>query len=369
MVDRAIEDPLTDEQCREACNIASNKLLSMGYTNAFDAYINHFSESGLTKTLKDMDNKGDLNVNIGTCYNVKSYDVDQYKEKVDHIANLNKQYKSKHHNPGYIKLFADGIVESGTGWMLEKYKNSAPGKEYGNQIWLQNELNDIVKYANSKDILIHTHTYGDAACRSALDAYVESNKENGKEYRNTLGHVRNIQFGDVKRATENKIAIAENLMWHTGFNDLIPEEKMQKGQILSHITEDLYESGYPMKSLIDAGAIVSSSTDAPVVVRFEGNIINIIEVATTGHEPNSNESAFTPSELLTVKEALNALTINGAWQLGIEKERGSIKVGKYADFVVLDSNILNYTGKDLDKIWDTKILNTYFEGKNVYESR
>ena len=63
------------------------------------------------------------------------------------------------------------------------------------------------------------------------------------------------------------------------------------------------------------------------------------------------------------------MTINGAWQLGIEKERGFVKVGKYADFVILDENILNYHDEELSKINETKILNTYFEGKNVYSNK
>ena len=95
----------------------------------------------------------------------------------------------------------------------------------------------------------------------------------------------------------------------------------------------------------------------------------MIEVATTGIIPEENAKPFTPSELLTVKDALKALTINGAWQIGLENERGSIKVGKYADFLLLDKNILNYQGEQLRTIHNVKILNTYFEGKNVFEGK
>ena len=97
--------------------------------------------------------------------------------------------------------------------------------------------------------------------------------------------------------------------------------------------------------------------------------MNVLVIATTGIAPYDTGKAFANDELLTVREGLKALTINGAWQLGIEKERGSIKVGKYADFVVLDTNFLNYQGSELETIHNTKILNTYFEGEKVYTSK
>lgn len=253
--------------------------------------------------------------------------------------------------------------------MIDAYKNAEEGKEHGNIIWQPNELKNLIEYANSKNLLIHTHAYGDGACKAMLDAYIASNDTNKNEYRNCLGHVRNIQREDIKRAAENKIAISENLLWHSDSDESIPSEAKQKQGILSHITEENYYKGYPMKSLIDNGVVVSSSTDAPAAAFCTGKIQNVIEIATTGIAPETNSQAFTPSELLTVKEVLKCLTINGAWQLGLENERGSIKVGKYADFLLLDKNILNYQGEQLRTIHNVKILNTYFEGKNVFEGK
>ena len=316
-----------------------------------------------------MDDAGELKINVAGCYNIKSYDSDIYQKKVDEVADIVNKYSGSHFNPAYIKLFTDGIVESGTGWIENEYKYAENGKEHGNIIWNQDELNAITQYANSKNIIIHTHAYGDAAVKSTINAYISSNEANKNEYRNCLAHVRNIQDEDIIRAATNKIPIAENLIWHNDFDESRPSEKAQKKQIIDNIGEDLYYSGYPMKSLIKNGVIVSSSTDAPAAETIEGNIMNVLEVAVTGITPGENSPSFAKDELLTVKEGLQALTINGAWQLGLEKERGSVKVGKYADFVILDKNILNYKGKELRTIGDTKILNTYFEGENVYSAK
>ncbi|MCQ2117874.1 MAG: amidohydrolase family protein [Bacteroidales bacterium] len=74
-----------------------------------------------------------------------------------------------------------------------------------------------------------------------------------------------------------------------------------------------------------------------------------------------------PDDLLTVSEALKCLTINGAASLGLEKERGSIEVGKYADFVVLDKDVLEMEAQGKQKeIFKVNVANTWFEGNQVY---
>ena len=369
VIDQVIKKPLNDEQYRNACLYSMNTLLKYGYTNALDAFTNMYDPTGLYEALKKMDDAGELKINVVACYNIKSYEADYYQNKVDEVADIVDKYSSPHLNPGYIKLFADGVVEGGTGWMLEAYKQAEAGKEYGNKVWEPEELNALIKYANSKDILIHAHTYGDAACRVALDAFIASNEANGKEYRNSLGHARNIRMEDILRAAENHIPIAENMIWHTDYDEMNPEALAQKEAILKHLSEELYYAGYPMKSLIDNNVIMSSSTDAPAAVFVEGNIMNVLEIATMGKMPGDGAAPFGEDELLTVREGLRALTINGAWQLGLEEERGSVRVGKYADFVILDQNILDYEGAELAKIHETKILNTYFEGENVYSAQ
>lgn len=369
VTDKAITKPLTDEQYKNACLYGMNRLLELGYTNTLDAFTNMYDPTALYAALKKMDDAGELKINVAGCYNIKSFDADIYQTRIDEVADIADKYSGAHFDPGYIKLFADGVVEAGTGWIIDEYIRAEKGKEHGNIIWTEEELYAITQYANSKGILVHTHSYGDAACKATLNAYIASNKANRSEYRNCLAHVRNIQVDDILRAAENKIPIAENLIWHTDYNDLDPEAFAEKQYILGYVPENMYYSGYPMKSLVEKGVVMSSSTDAPAAESVVGSIMNVLEIATTGIAPQDDGQAFGKEELLTVREALQSLTINGAWQLGLEKERGSVKVGKYADFVILDKNILDYEGEQLRTIGDTKILNTYFEGENVYSAQ
>ena len=366
MTDKTISRPLNDTQYRAACTYAQNELLRYGYTNAVDAFTNMYDPTGLFEAIKKMDDDGALKINVAECFNIKSFDSKIYKTRVEDVVDIMDKYTGKHCNPAYIKLFADGVVESGTGWISHKYKNPLPGKEYGNIIWDQAELDAIVAYANHKGITVHTHSFGDAACTAMIDSYINSNELNNKQFRNSLDHVRNIKSEDIDRCAKNNIPVAANLIWHYDYSIYDEESKAIREKVMDNMGEDYYMAGYPMKSLVDKGVLVSSSTDAPAAMDIEGNIMNVIEVATTGKAYNNTADAFAVQELLSVKQALKALTIDGAWLLGLENERGSIKVGKYADFVVLDTNFLNYQGSELNTIHNAKILNTYFEGEKVY---
>ncbi|MBQ0124180.1 MAG: amidohydrolase family protein, partial [Bacteroidales bacterium] len=85
-------------------------------------------------------------------------------------------------------------------------------------------------------------------------------------------------------------------------------------------------------------------------------------VAVTGaYEPGMK--AWQPDELIDRYQFLQAMTYNGAWQLHLEKERGSIEAGKYADFVILDKDVLTC---DAHTLGDVQVLRTFFEGREVY---
>ena len=357
------------ELYRKACKSEIDILHSRGYTNYYDAYINFLTDDQFYKYIKELDDASELNINMVSTHTLRSYDGDSYKEKIDHINELSDEYSTSHFNPRNLKLFADGVTEAMSGWTINEYPHATKGKEHGNIIWSNEELNTTVSYANSKGLPVHTHTFGDGACKAVIDAYEKANKKLGKTIHNSLAHVRNITKEDITRCAKNGIYIAENMDWH---NDDLPIDEVQYNEYIEDMNATLpkgiYETGYPMKSLLEVGVNVSSSTDAPCSEAFEGNIMNIIEVAVTGIEPGKNFRPFNPSELVTVEQALECMTINGARQLGIEDKCGSIKVGKNADFVVLDSNFLDYKGEQLRNIHNSKILEVYFEGNSVYKS-
>ena len=112
VIERVIDfDKIDEEIYLEACKNAINTLHKRGFTNYYDAYINYFTDAPFYKYLNVLDNKNELNVNIETCFAVRSYNDHEYKEKIDYVVEMGDKYHSKHFYPYNIKLFADGVVE------------------------------------------------------------------------------------------------------------------------------------------------------------------------------------------------------------------------------------------------------------------
>ena len=373
VIENALGTILDDAGYKKACEDAVRELNARGFTSYLDAYINIFDDGSAYKYLAQMDKDGDLTVNVMGYYTIRSYDwglpksgsmPQRVADKLTIINALSDQYTKGHVQANGVKLFADGVVENYTGWISQEYtvEGLPEDKKHGNIIWEQNELNAIVAAANAKGMPVHTHTFGDLACNALITAYSASPSASSLKIRNSLAHVRNISAEDIARCSRNNIGIASNLIWHAG------DPQLYRDYFYSIMPPEVYESGYPMKKLLDAGILVSSSTDAPCGETIPGTVPNIIGVTVTGLFPTYLDAApLGPDDLLTVSQALKCLTINGAASLGLEKERGSIEVGKYADFVVLDKNVLEMEAQGKQKeIFKVNVANTWFEGKQVY---
>ena len=126
---------------------------------------------------------------------------------------------------------------------------------------------------------------------------------------------------------------------------------------------DRYKAGYPMKSLLEKGIVMTSSTDYSASDGVPTDICSIVEIGVTGTIEGLDCVRMNEDEYLTVIEMLDVMTINRAKQFQLEDERGSIEVEKYADFIILDKDI---TTCEKDRIHEGKVETVYFEGKEVY---
>ena len=120
---------------------------------------------------------------------------------------------------------------------------------------------------------------------------------------------------------------------------------------------------YPMKSYFDNGIHMTSHSDFPATSGSPDDPFGIMEIAVTGVMAGENGTPWWPEELITREQAIESLTINIAKQMLIEKERGSIAAGKYADFLLVNKDVLSCPETE---IHEAKPAATYFEGKKVY---
>jgi len=323
-------------------------LLAEGYTMYIDGWGNYFFNDNFFKAAQQLDQAGDLNIVIGLTYEVESWmNVDEALKEAVEV----QKYATTRVKTNWLKLFMDGTVEGGTGYVDPLY----PDGHQGLSNWTEEELTDITRKTNANGITMHIHTMGNKAVNTVVSAYANGGKD---ELRNTLVHVRNVNPSDYQRMADHNMYVTSGMHWHhcpAWAADYIREHGLAPaGQ------ED---KSYPMKSYFDNGINVTSHTDFPATSGSPDDPFAIMEIAVTGVLHGENGDPWWTDELITREQAITALTINCAKQMFIENERGSISKGKYADFLLVDKDVLSCPVKE---IHEAKPAATYFEGKKVF---
>ena len=325
-------------------------LLSEGYTMYVDGYSTYFFNENIFKAAQQIDQAGDLHIVLGLTTELDSW-MDM--EKVLDKAADAKKYASTRVKPNWLKIFVDGTVEPGTGFVEPLY----PDGHQGVVLWTEEELTDITRKANEKGVTVHTHVMGNKGVNRIVSAYVNGGKD---EMRNTLVHVHSVYPEDYKRMADHNIYVTEGMLWHHFSND--KQELLKAG----YVPKGMETKSYPMKSYFDHGINMSSHSDFPALSGSPDDPFGIMEVAVTGVYYPEQAKPWWPEELLTREQALQALTINVAKQMFVENERGSISTGKYADFLLLTKDVLECP---VTEIHEAKPAATYFEGKKVFENK
>ena len=326
-------------------------LLAEGYTMYIDGWGNYFYNNNFFKAAQQLDQAGEMNFVLGLTYEIESWmNVDEALKRAADV----QQYATTRVKTNWLKLFMDGTVEGGTGYVEPLY----PDGHQGLANWTEEELTDITRQTNAKGISMHIHTMGNKAVNTVVSAYVNGGKD---ELRNTIVHVRNVNAEDYQRLADHNIYVVSGMLWHhcpSYAADYIREHGLAPVGV-----ED---KSYPMKSYFDKGIHMTSHSDFPATSGSPDDPFGIIEIAVTGVMAGENGTPWWPEELITREQAIEALTINIAKQMLIEKERGSISEGKYADFLLVNKDVLSCPETE---IHEAKPAATYFEGKKVFANQ
>ena len=322
------------------------QLLSEGYTMYIDGWGNYFYNDHFYQGARQVDEAGDMHFILGLSYEIESWmNIDQALAEADEA----RKYASAHVVPNWVKLFMDGTVEGGTGFVDPLY----PDGHQGLVNWTEEETTDITRKTNEKGMSMHIHTMGNKAVNRAVSAFVSGGKD---EMRNTLVHVRNVNDTDWKRMAEHNIYATAGILWHN-----MPSGASE--MLKTIVPAGMEDKSYPIKSYFDHGINMSSHSDYPALSGCPDDPFGIMEIAVTVVHPTVKGDPWWPEERLTREQALTALTINCARQMFIDKERGSISEGKYADFLLVDKDVLSCPEND---IHTARPAATYFEGKKVF---
>ncbi|MDO4963188.1 MAG: amidohydrolase [bacterium] len=349
--------PYSVEEYKVIIKKAQEYYASMGYSSYIEVFVEADSLNyNLYKAYEELDKSGELILRVQGAWNINNNE--------DSIQNLNKVIKYKEESKGGmfeltdVKIFMDGVAETETAYLSEPYADNPTN--YGADRWPSeadfNKLVDMAILANKNDMVIHFHAIGDAAITKAIDVIEKARKTYiNPNIHNVITHFEIVKDSDIKRLKENDIIVSANLSWGCKMEDSYESVEVKT------LGEERAFKAYPYKSAMDIGAIVSMATDYPA-----GPVVSPIAayiVAVTRNITSDESNVRDASQKMTVTEALKTLTYNGAYQMRQENIRGTIEVGKKADIIVLNKNLL--ISHSFDTL-NTDVLLNIVDGKIVY---
>lgn len=230
---------------------------------------------------------------------------------------------------GCFACALDGCFGSVDAALREPYSDDPENR--GVLFYSQEVVTSFVKEANRAGIQVSLHAIGDAAVDQALTAFEAALQDFPREdHRHIIIHADLMEEADIRRAAAMNIHIA-----------LQPPFLHWKEEPMEYIEKILGRRGdglIPLKSMLDAGLIMAGGSDASCTMPDP-----IFSIWCACNHPNQRES-------VSVMDALKMHTINAAALSFDEKERGSLEVGKVADFTVLDQNILEVPVAEIKNI-------------------
>lgn len=250
---------------------------------------------------------------------------------------------------GAKKLFSDGSLSTRSAALLEEYSDE-PGT-YGVLVRTQEEMNTEVLESYQYGMEVAIHAIGDKAMDMVLTAIENAVKICGVKKRFRIIHAMVIAEGYIERMKKLPVILDVQPVFIRNWVDICEDRigKKRKKYFL------------PLRSYMEAGVIVTGGSDAPVedINPFIG-----IECAVTRSAPGrKEENCLVPEERISIYQAVSMFTKNAAYCTNQENIRGTISVGKYADFVALNEDIFQICPQ---RIHEIKVEKTVVGGNVVY---
>jgi predicted amidohydrolase YtcJ len=359
------------EQIARALLNAQKNCLAVGLTTIDDAGL----EKKVIDVIDELQKKNELKMRVYAM-------LTPTRENLDHYIKTGP-YKTDKLNVRSFKFYGDGALGSRGACLLTDYSDKAG--------WNGFMLNTIDYFRKMADTMymsgfqMNTHCIGDSAVRAILEIY--EGKAAEKE-----SMLKTMSL--LKPAIEKsglKFIDSLDMRWRIEHTQIISKEDLkQYGKYFvpsvqpTHATSDMYwadkrlgkervKTAYAFKDLLKAHGWIALGTDFPVedispfktfyaaVYRKDANRVPPSASAVAQGFPTRG---YQMENALTREETLKGMTIWAAYSNFEEKEKGSLTKGKWADFVILDTDLMNCAE---DKILNTKVISTYIAGEQVYK--
>ncbi len=321
----------------------SDFFASYGITTAQDG----ITSAGLLAVLRQADEQGLFTMDVISYPNYASY---EQALAADHVAP--HEYGSKVKVAG-VKISADGSPQGKTAFMTEPYLNPplGQGRDYrGKPKYTQGELDNAVETLFSKGLQLLMHCNGDACADMMIEAVSKATEKLGPaDRRPVMIHAQTVRDDQIRSMKKLGI-IPSYFVTHTFYwgdwhrDEVFGEERANRIS--------------PLATTENIGVTYTIHNDAPVV---PPDMMFLMHAAVNRH--TRSDKVLGPEERVTAQSALRAITISAAYQNFEENAKGSLEVGKQADYVILSENPLTVVS---NKIKDIEILRTVNDGETIF---
>lgn len=328
--------PADKEQIQKALLDAQKNCFAAGLTSVTDCGIDH----SLVPVIDELQKNNKLKMRI---YGMLSDNKGNY----DYLFK-NGAVKTSRLNVSSFKVYADGALGSRGACLLKPYSDKPTST--GFLLRDKSHYAEVAQSIADRGFQMNTHAIGDSANREILNVYAKVLKgKNDRRWR--IEHAQVVNQADFKLFGENNV---------------IPSVQS------THATSDMYWAGdrlgadrvkgaYAFKQLLDQNGWIVLGTDFPVE---NINPMYTFYAAVARKDLKGYPAkGYQVENSLNREEALRGMTIWAAKGNFEEKEKGSIEKGKFADFVILDRDIMTAAESGLFK---TRVLKTFINGENVY---
>jgi predicted amidohydrolase YtcJ len=320
------------------------KALLEAQANCFAAGLTSVTDCGLDKNtivvIQEMQNRRELKMRINAMLNPTEENFEQFAKK--------GTIKTDRLVVNTIKIYADGALGSRGALLLSDYSDD-PGN-HGLQIETQEYYDKICILALENNYIVATHAIGDSANRLVLNTYGKFLKgKNDRRWR--IEHVQIINHDDFKKFAE--FSVVPSIQATHCTSDMSWAE--------NRVGAERIKGAYAYQTLLSQNGWLPNGTDFPVE-NIEPLFTFYASVFRTDQK-GFPEGGWHKAEGLSREQALRSMTIWAAKASFEENEKGNLESGKMADFVILDTDLMNATPQ---QVLQAKVESTWIGGERVY---
>ena len=310
---------------------------SYGLTTVDDAGI----DKQVIELIDSLNNSGELKIRLYAMLSNNKENLDYYLD--------NGIYKTDRLNVRSVKFYGDGALGSRGAALKEEYSDRK--NHFGAFLSPVLEFKETAARIAKSDFQMNTHAIGDSANYLVLKTY-DSLLSEGQDRRWRVEHSQVIDSSDFKYFSRNIIPSVQPT--HATSDMYWAEDRLGEKRI---------KGAYAFKKLLDQAGIVALGTDFPV--EQVNPFLTFYASVDRQDTENYPVGGFMKDQALSREETLKGMTIWAAYSNFEEEEKGSIEPGKFADFIILDRDIMQV---EIDSVPDTKVISTFVNGEQVYNN-